>query len=275
MSDKIRYSKLSMFLCALLILPVVFVLCACDLFGSKTVDQLDVDATCNTDGTYVSSTKESYDTAMDEITKFENDAYRLSLKIEANVTANGNTVNAQQKANYNAILTNGKLAFKVTDDFVTNVADESYKNVSTIFYKDGVVYSNDNGEKTFYSYNNGNLLENVVYLNQIYLVEQVLAIVNNGENITYEKNGNKYKLTITNVNNFTMGYENDQVTNRPAFVWINLTDEGKLESLKLSTQMTFSYTYKGNVMSGTMKINVVMSAFDGQIEFPDPIEYNS
>ena len=282
MNTKIKSSYLKTFLCMLLLLPLLFVFTAC----GEEVGQLDTKASCDTSGTYGASTKTEYDNAMNGITGFVNDSYRITMSVSVESVTKIGTKHTWS-IDLNGIFTPEGYAFKGKMKATGAYADKTISGnlVSgsfTYYYKNGIVYKNENNKKSYESAGYNDLL-NVVLLNNFYAPTKILPVVTEGTGVSYEKNGSKYQMTVTTVNNLNLlqaWEEHSTVTTKPAFVYVNLTEDKKLDALKLTTQADrtgsefYGTKYAGDDYTTTMKVNVTMSAFDGQIEFPDPTEFN-
>lgn len=253
-------------ICLLMILPMIFLFSACDLFGSKK-EQLDIEASCDTSGTYAISNAAEYTEKSIGVTSFTNNAYRLTASIfgEMDEDISMKTI---VKMSINAIISDTSIAYKISAE---QTGEE--KQNTTAFYNNSILYTtNEKGEKSSSSVSYESVMNHFLAFGYFCKMEQILSIVDNGENKAYEKNGNRFKITIAQVNIPNIGLED--IHDNIAYVYLNFTNNDKLDSLKMSASVSgLGSKPDGSLIPAKVKIKVTMSSFDGKIELPDPEEY--
>ena len=239
----------------LLIFPVVLLFAAC---GDVTKD-LETKASCTTTGEWTASTEAEVDEYLGDQTAIESNGYRMTFEWDFGGEFGSMSVNA--------IITKTQFAVKmfVAKQFINALAGEEVATsdiTGYAYYTDGKLYSDATDEqgKQTKEYREMNLEQaldiGMGEASAFTTVESLLEAIDAAP-VAYYKDGNNFKMETT------QGFNYNGMPVESAVAYLNFNGDKKITAIEMS------YTIQG---SGTA--TVIMSAFNGNINFPSFNGYN-
>ena len=246
------------FLSVLLLIPIMFAFTAC--FGNG---QLDQKASCNTSGNYNQvATRDDLNDIVGEQTTVNGSGYRMTMEYKGTY---GNDFSAQTQIN--AIIKNDEAAMRYATKYREN--GQSGEEKADMYFKDGYVHMELNGRKIKFEASLDAYFNNQEYgeYSSLFDAEQLMATIESNTDVTISRNGNNFKLVF---NTLTIAGV-DTANLRDIIAFLNFDNEGNLVAMRISFNMTTTvYGATANI-----EASVVISAFDGEINFPNLSEYES
>jgi len=251
----------------LLCLPVLLLTTAC---GTDVTGELNTKATCNTTGAYTTaSTKAELTEAIGEQTSVNTAGYRLTMTT---------SMGEGRDMEINMIVKGEELALKATapasmmgDATATGVIDYY------MFFKDGKIYMEmpyqNQTYKIYMEMNFGDLfgVEASAGLTMstplddmpFHDVQSMLEAINEaGDNVVVTKDGNNFKIVVSEGFNF-----DDDVTVTEATCYINFDSSNHLTAMQID--------FEGNSDGSAMTGSATLSGYTGALNFPSFNDYKS
>ena len=249
-----------------LLLPLLLVFTACGDVNA----QLNTKASCNTRGEYTQeATRDELNGSIGQQTTINNDAYRMTI------TASGSMMGIDVSSEINAIVKGEEATLKITSTYPqTNRLVSGY-----IYVKDGYIYTNANGAKTYMEgsletyLNEGTMNGNMPGLmDSITDVNAMLNMVS-ASDIEVSVEGNNYKIEFNSIAGIDvpslaeMGMNLSDILDN-VVAYLNFDNDGNLVAMQFSFDMEMSYEMFGQHINIDLSLSVTMSKFDGEIQFP-------
>jgi len=236
--------SLKSLLLAILVVPVLFMFTAC---GGG---QLDQKASCVTSGSWSKSDDitTSYNTAIDGKTGVEASAYRFTLDFE--MSGGGQSISLL----LNSIIDGDDMATKIVVPKVDSKGKINGTETAYMYITGNKAYMDADGKKLYYEGDDVsermNELSGYMSMIQAYRdPDYVMNSLNSLGNAEVSKSGNNYKIVGTSI------------TDNDTTIYLNFDSEGKL--------IAFRGGFFIGSSTGSMTVTITMSAFDGEIEFPN------
>ena len=241
-----------------LLLPLLLVFTACGDVNA----QLNTKATCNTTGEYnQEATRDELNGSIGQQTTINNGGYRMTIE------ATGSAMGEEISSTINAIVKGDEATLKMTAK-----DPQTGKNVDGYVYvTDGYIYTNAEGQKvrmegslnTFF--NTEGFAEMPGLMDSITDINGILNMMSSSD-VEISVDGNNYKIEFNTIAGMEVPSLAEMGVNlsdllKDMVAYLNFDDNGNLVAMNFSFGMEMGEFFN-------ITINVTMSAFDGEIQFP-------
>ena len=237
----------------LAVLALIFMLPVLMLFTACGGSQLDQKATCDTSGNYTEDTvvvqANALAAAIGEQTTITGNGYRLTMDMTG----------LDMDCEMNAIFTADGISLKYDAD----------GSVLKLYYNQGCLYIDAAGYKYKITTNVEDFIDYVgAFSSFTSLLDpaSVIAMLKSNTEIELYQDGNNYKMTFGSLTDVSV----NGASVKNAVGYLNLDDEGNLVAINLALAVNAP-----QVSANDINLNVTMSAFNEQIEFPNFSEFKN
>lgn len=252
------------FFVALLLVPIAFVFAACG-------GQLDTKASVNTNGNYTASSKGDFKEALGKQTELASQTgYRFTTEMNLNGKINSSTVNS--KMLLNGILAKDEMAMKIsTNSLGENMSGEMYVKDNTLYthsdavWQNGINWQIESKTKQTITSMDSAFNDSVASMaGEMKDVQSFLELIDGDEYAVVTKSGTNYCVKVQDME---FG-ELCKLSN--VKIYFNFDAQNKLIAVGLiadASMTTLSIYGQEIALTGTAAFTI--SAFEGQIQFPD------
>ena len=246
-----------------MLVPIAFVFAACG-------GQLDTKASVDTKGNYTASSMDEFNTALDDQTELASQTgYRFTTDMNLSVKINSSTTNMKMLCN--GILTQEEMAMKVSVDAMgESIKSEMYVKDSTLYTHSDAIWQNGievqkeiKSKQTITSINSAFDNEYASLAGEMKDVQSFLDLIKNDENAEVTKSGTNYCVKVQDMEAGGV-FELSNVK-----IYFNFDAENNLVAVGLVADASMSMTSDAQDMAFNGTAVFAISAFEGQIQFPD------